>query len=84
LITYALEALNLRATDHLMLDNLLNNSLAKMFNISHDRVVLHDIRFYLGIPSIKALCLVRHMKFARKAVDIKHVAVQNCAGNTAV
>jgi len=76
LITYALEALNLRATDYLMLDNLLNNKLAKIFNISHDRVVLHDIRFYLGIPSMKASCMVRHMKFVRKAADIKNVAVQ--------
>jgi len=69
-------ALNLRATDYLMLDNLHNNSLAKIFNISHDRVVLHDIQFYLGIPSMKALCMVRHMKFVRKAADIKNVAVQ--------
>jgi Reverse transcriptase (RNA-dependent DNA polymerase) len=76
LITQALEALNLRATDYLMLDNLLNYSLAKIFNISHDRVVLHDIRLYLGIPSVKALCMVRHMKFVRKAADIKNVAIQ--------
>jgi len=76
LITYALEALNLRATDYLLLDNLLNNSLAKIFNVSHDRVVLHDIRLYLGIPSMKALCMVRHMKFVKKAAYIKNVAVQ--------
>ena len=61
LITYGLEALNLRATDYLMLDNLLNNSLAKIFNTSHDRIVLHDIRFYRGIPSMKALCMARHI-----------------------
>ena len=59
-----------------MLDNLLNNSLAKIFKISHDRVVLHDIRFYMGIPSMKALCMVRHMKFVRKAANIENVAVQ--------
>ena len=61
LITYGLEALNPRATDYLLLDNLLDNSLAKIFNISHDRVVLHDIRSYLGIPTMKALCMARHM-----------------------
>ena len=61
LITYGLEALNLCATDYLMLDNLLNNSLAKIFNTSHDRIVLHDIRFYRGIPSMKALCMARHI-----------------------
>ena len=60
-----------------MLDNLLNDSLAKIFNISHDRVVLHDIRFYLGIPSMKAMCMVRHTKFVMKAADIKNVAIQN-------
>ena len=76
MITYALEALNLRASDYLMLDNLLNNSLAKIFKISHDRVVLHDIRFCMGIPSMKALCMVRHMKFVRKAANIENVAVQ--------
>ena len=63
LITYGLEAINLRATDYLLLDNLLNNSLAKIFNVSHDTVVLHDIRFYLGIPSMKTLCMSRNMKF---------------------
>jgi len=36
LITYGLEALNMRATDDLTLDNLLNNSLANI-----DRVILH-------------------------------------------
>jgi len=34
------------------LDNLRNSSLPKIFNTSHDRVVLHDIRLYFGIPSI--------------------------------
>jgi len=57
-----------------MLDNLLNNSQAKIFNISHDRVVLIDIRFYMGISSMKALCVVRHMKCV--TADIKNVAVQ--------
>ena len=42
----------------------------------HDRVVLHDIRFYLGIPSMKALCMARHMKFVRKSAGIKNIAVQ--------
>jgi len=40
------------------------------------RVVLQDIRFYLGIPYMKALCMVRHMTFVRKAADIKNAAVQ--------
>ena len=75
LITYGLEALNLRATDYLLLDNLLDNSLAKIFNISHDRVVLHDIRSYLGIPFMKALCMDRHMKFCRKAAVVSNRAV---------
>ena len=75
LITYGLEALNLRATDYLLLDNLLDNSLAKIFNISHDRVVLHDIRSYLGIPFMKALCMARHMKFCRKAAVVSNRAV---------
>ena len=76
LITYGLEAINLRATDYLLLDNLLNNSLAKMFNVSHDTVVLHDIRFYLGIPSMKTLCMSRHMKFLLKAMSLNNIAVR--------
>lgn len=76
LITYALEALNLRATDYLMLDNLLNNSLAKIFDVSYDKAVLHDIRYYLGMPSMKALCMSRHMKFLMKASGLHNVAVQ--------
>ena len=59
-----------------MLDNLLNNSLAKILNTSHDRVVLHDIRFSLGIPSMKALCLARHMTFCKKAADVSNRAIQ--------
>ena len=68
LITYGLEAINLHATDYLLLDNLLNNSLAKIFNVSHDKVVLRDLRFYLGIPSMKTLCMSRHMKFLLKGL----------------
>ena len=72
-----MEALNLRATDFLMFDNLLNNSLAKVFETSHDRVVLNDIRSYLGIPFMKALCEARHMKFCRKAANVSNHAIQN-------
>jgi len=39
-------------------------------------VAMHDIRFYLGIPSMKALCMVRHVIFDGKAADIKNIAVQ--------
>ena len=76
LITYGLEAINLRATDYLLLDNLLNNSLAKLFNVSHDTVVLHDIRFYFGIASMKTLCISRHMKFLLKAMSVNNIAVR--------
>jgi len=76
LITYGLEALNLRATDELMLDNLLNNCLSKVFNVSHDKVVLHDIRCYLGLPSMRALCMIRCMKFMKKAERIDNIAVK--------
>ena len=77
LITFGLEALNLRASDELMLDNLLNNSLAKIFNVSYDKVVLHDIRSYLGVQSMKALiCLSRRMKFLKKAERLDNIAVR--------
>jgi len=76
LITYGLEVLNLRATDELMLDNLLNNCLSKVFNVSHDTVVLHDIRCYLGLPSMRALCMIRCMKSMKKAERIDIIAVQ--------
>ena len=75
-MTYGLEALDLRATDYLLLDNLLNNSLAKIVNVSHDTVVLHDIRFYMGIPSMKTLCRSRHMKFLIKVMSLNNIAVR--------
>ena len=76
MITHVLEVLNLRATDHLRLDNFLKNSLAKTFNTLRDTVVLHDSRFYLDTPSMKALCMARQMKFLTSAVDLINVAVQ--------
>ena len=59
-----------------MLDNLLNNCLSKVFNVSHDKVVLHDIRCYLGLPSMRALCMIRCMKFMKKAERIDNIAVK--------
>jgi len=70
LITYGLETLNLRVTNYLMLDNFFNNSLANMFNTSLDRVVLLDIRVYLDILSMKAMCMARHIQFCKRAAYI--------------
>ena len=38
--------------------------------------MLHDIRFYLGIPSMKTLCMFRHMKFLLKATGLNNIAVR--------
>ena len=59
-----------------MLDNLLNNSLAKIFHLSYDKAVLHDIRLYLGIVSMKALCLFRQFKCVKKAQRLNNIVVQ--------
>ena len=53
LITYDLGALHLRASDYLTLDNLLNNSLAKIVDTSY----MAGLCSYLVIPLMKALCM---------------------------
>jgi hypothetical protein len=55
-----------------MLDNLLNNSLAKFFNVSPDKVILHDIRFYSG-TSENIAYVHRHMKFLWEAAGLGNI-----------
>jgi len=42
------------------------------------QVVLHDIRSYLGLPSMGVLCIIRWLKFMNKAERIDNIAFQNC------
>jgi len=55
---------------------ILKNSLARIVNTSHDGVVPHDIRFYVSIPSMKALCTARHMKFCKRAAYINNDVIR--------
>jgi len=70
-ITYACEALPFTKSDIRRLDNLVNRSLCKIFNVN-SRENIGNLRKFLDLPGLDDIILIRRRRFIDKLIGLGH------------
>jgi len=65
-----------KKSDLAMLDNLINRAVFKIFKVS-EKLVIYDIRHFLGLHDVASLCEMRRMKFLNKIRTLTHATLQS-------
>jgi len=77
MILYASEATDPKKSVLVMLDNLIDRAVFKIFKVS-EKVVIRDIRHFLGLHDVTSLCEMRRIKFLNKTLT--HAVLQSLTG----
>ena len=79
MILYASEATDPKKSVLAMLDNLINRTVFKIFKVS-EKLVIRDIRHFLGLHHVTSLCEMRCIKFLNKTRTLTHAVLQSLTG----
>ena len=62
-----------------MLDNLIKRAVLKTFKVP-EKLVIRDIRDFLGLHDVESLCEMRRTKFLIKTRTLTHAILQSLTG----